>query len=103
MSSLSATFAVAACVRDWASGRCLGAAYDPRTDSFQSIAKIGSGLSEENCIRIRRLLDIARVPAKPPRVNSRLAPDVWVEPRYVVTVLADEITRSPVRTCASDD
>jgi DNA ligase-1 len=30
-------------------------------------------------------------------------PDVWVEPRYVVTVLADEITRSPVHTCSVDD
>ena len=26
-------------------------------------------------------------------------PDVWVEPRYVVEVLADEITRSPFHTC----
>jgi DNA ligase-1 len=25
-------------------------------------------------------------------------PDVWVEPRHVVAVRADEITRSPVRT-----
>ena len=84
-------------------GALLGAVYDPPTDSFQSIAKIGSGLSEENWIRIRRLLDDARVRGKPARVNSRLVPDVWVAPRYVVTVLADEITRSPVHTCASDD
>ena len=84
-------------------GALLGAVYDPHTDSFQSIAKIGSGLSEENWIRIRRLLDDTRVRSKPARVNSRLVPDVWVEPRYVVTVLADEITRSPVHTCASDD
>ena len=25
--------------------------------------------------------------------------DVWVEPTYVVEVLADEITRSPLHTC----
>jgi DNA ligase-1 len=84
-------------------GALLGAVYDPQPDSFQSIAKIGSGLSEENWTRIRRLLDDARVRGKPARVNSRLAPDVWVEPRYVVTVLADEITRSPVHTCAGDE
>jgi len=81
----------------------LGAVYDPRTDSFQSIAKIGSGLSEENWGKIRRLLDDSRVRIKPARVDSRLTPGVWVEPRYVVTVLADEITRSPVHTCATDD
>jgi ATP-dependent DNA ligase len=33
------------------------------------------------------------------RVDSLLTPDVWVEPRYVVEVLADEITRSPSHTC----
>jgi len=27
-----------------------------------------------------------------------MTPDVWVEPRYVVTVTADEITRSPLHT-----
>jgi DNA ligase-1 len=84
-------------------GALLGAVYDPRTDSFQSIAKIGSGLSEENWIKIRRLLDDSRVRTKPARVDSRLTPDVWVEPRYVVTVLADEITRSPIHTSATDD
>jgi DNA ligase-1 len=84
-------------------GALLGAVYDRRTDSFQSIAKIGSGLSQENWVKIRRLLDDSRVRTKPARVDSRLTPDVWVEPRYVVTVLADEITRSPVHTCATDD
>jgi DNA ligase-1 len=28
-----------------------------------------------------------------------MTPDVWVEPRIVVEVLADEITRSPRHTC----
>jgi DNA ligase-1 len=83
-------------------GALLGAVYDSRTDTFQSIAKIGSGFSEENWVRIRRLLDQSRVRSKPARVLSRLTPDVWVEPRYVVTVLADEITRSPIHTCATD-
>jgi DNA ligase-1 len=40
---------------------------------------------------------------RPARVNSRLTPDVWLEPRHVVTVWADEITRSPIQTCATDD
>lgn len=38
---------------------------------------------------------------KPPRVDSRLAPDVRVEPKFMVTVL--EITRSPVHTAALDE
>ncbi len=28
-----------------------------------------------------------------------IEPDIWVEPKYVVEVLADEITRSPRHTC----
>jgi DNA ligase-1 len=83
-------------------GAVLGAVYDPRKDSFQTIAKIGSGLSEENWIKLRRLLDEDKVAHRPARVESRLIPDIWLEPRYVVTVLADEITRSPVHTCAQD-
>src|SRR5262249_21616843 len=53
-------------------------------------------------VKLRKLLDQAAADDKPPRVDSRLEPDVWVEPRYVITVLADEITRSPVNTCALD-
>lgn len=83
-------------------GSLLGAVYDARTDTFQTVGKIGSGLSDENWIKLRRLLDGVRVEERPARVDSRLTPDVWVEPRYVVTVLADEITRSPVHTAGRD-
>ena len=76
-------------------GALLGAVYNTRKDSFQTIAKIGSGLSEQNWVKLRHLLDKLRVMKKPARVESRLTPDVWVEPKYVVTILADEITCSP--------
>ena len=36
-------------------GALLGDVYDSRSDSFESIAKVGSGLSEEGWMRIRRL------------------------------------------------
>ncbi len=83
-------------------GSLLGAVYDQPTDTFKSVAKIGSGLSEENWVKIKALLDISIVDHKPPRVDSRLVPDVWVEPQIVVTVLADELTRSPIHTAAQD-
>jgi DNA ligase-1 len=31
-----------------------------------------------------------------------MIPDVWVQPTVVITVAADEITRSPLHTCGSD-
>jgi DNA ligase-1 len=83
-------------------GSLLGAVYDARTDTFQTVGKIGSGLSDENWVRLRKLLDEVQVDEKPARVDSRMKPDVWVEPKIVVTVLADEITRSPVHTAGCD-
>jgi DNA ligase-1 len=84
-------------------GALLAAVYNKKTDSFETIGKVGSGLSEKNWVRLRELLDEAAATHKPARVDSRLVPDVWVEPQYVMTVLADEITRSPVHTCARDE
>ncbi len=84
-------------------GALLAAVYNKKTDSFETIGKVGSGLSEKNWVRLRELLDEAAAPDKPARVVSRLVPDAWVEPQYVMTVLADEITRSPVHTCARDE
>jgi len=37
------------------------------------------------------------------RVVSGIVPDVWAEPKYVVSILADQVTRSPVHTCALND
>jgi DNA ligase-1 len=48
---------------------------------------------------LRVLLDRDALRAKPSRVDSLIEADVWAEPRYVVEVLADEITRSPFHTC----
>jgi DNA ligase-1 len=83
-------------------GALLAAVYDAGTDTFQTVAKIGGGPSEEQWIKLRESLDKTKVPARPARVDSRLTPDVWTEPKYVITVLADEITRSPIHTCAQD-
>lgn len=83
-------------------GSLLGAVYDARTDTFQTVGKIGSGLSDENWMKLRKLLDDVRVDEKPARVDSRMKPDVWVEPKIVVTVLADELTRSPIHTAGRD-
>jgi DNA ligase-1 len=80
-------------------GSLLGAVYEPSRDRFRTVAKIGSGPSDQEWRELRALLDRQALPSKPPRVDARLTPDVWVEPRYVVEVLADEVTRSPLHTC----
>lgn len=79
-------------------GTVLGAVYDQETDTFATISKIGSGFTEEELSKLSEMLNEIVIPHKPARVNSLMTPDVWVEPRYVVTVTADEITRSPLHT-----
>jgi len=79
-------------------GAILGAVYDEKEDVFKTIAKVGSGFSEENWVKLRKELDKISVKHKPARVDSLIIPDVWVEPRYVITVRADEITKSPLHT-----
>ena len=83
-------------------GSLVGAVYDDEADAFETVAKIGSGLGDAAWIALRERLDALAVKRRPARVVSRLEADVWVEPSLVVTVLADEITRSPVHTAARD-
>ncbi len=64
-----------------------------------SIAKIGTGMTEDQLIELKERLDKLRTDKKPKEyhpVNKALTPDVWVEPGLVVEVAADEITQSPV-------
>ena len=79
-------------------GAVLVAVYDDKEDVFKTIAKVGSGFSEEQWVELRKMLDKIAVKHKPARVDSLIKPDVWVEPKYVITVNADEITRSPLHT-----
>jgi DNA ligase-1 len=83
-------------------GAVLGAVYDPPSDSFKTISRIGTGFSDEEWVRLREKLDAVAVGHRPARVDSKLDPDVWVHPVYVITVAADEITRSPMHTCGAD-
>lgn len=80
-------------------GGILAGVYDDEADMFKTVAKVGSGLSEEEWIKLRNLLDDIQTDHRPARVESLIEPDVWVEPKYVITVMADEITRSPTHTC----
>ncbi|MDP2168443.1 MAG: ATP-dependent DNA ligase [Thermodesulfovibrionales bacterium] len=83
-------------------GALLGAVYDPKTDTFMTISKIGSGFTDAEFSKLREMLDEIALKHRHPRVDSVMEADTWVEPRYVVTVMADEITRSPSHTAGRD-
>ena len=73
-------------------GALLAGVYDADNDRFETITKIGTGLSDAGWREIHERADKLQVPEKPARVRSLLTPDVWLKPEVVVEVLADEIT-----------
>jgi DNA ligase-1 len=84
-------------------GALLGALYDPDSDTFKSVSKIGTGFTEDDLRQYHSMLSEIKLESKPLRVVSDMVPDVWVEPKYVLTVTADEITRSNMHTAGRDD
>jgi DNA ligase-1 len=79
-------------------GSLLVGVYDPQKDRFETVTKIGTGLSDEQWRSIKERTRGLEVEHRPARVDSLIEPSVWVEPQLVLEVLADEITRSPVHT-----
>jgi len=77
-------------------GGLLTAIYDEKTDKFKSVAKIGTGMSEEMLGELEQKLSKISEKQKPARVDSEIEPDFWVKPFYVIEVRADEITKSPM-------
>jgi DNA ligase 1 len=73
-------------------GALLAGVYDAENDRFETITKIGTGLSDAGWRELHQRADKLQVSAKPARVRSLLTPDVWLKPEVVVEVLADEIT-----------
>jgi len=74
--------------------------YNPETDNFQTISKIGSGLTDEEWVKLREDCDKIKTKEKPKEydVPKDLDCDVWVKPKIVVVVRCDEVTSSPLHT-----
>ncbi len=79
-------------------GALLVGVYDKKQDMFVTVSKIGTGLTDEEWRSINERTKGLVVDHKPARVFSLIEPSVWLEPKIVVEVLADEITRSPIHT-----
>lgn len=83
-------------------GTVLVAAYDPSEGRFKTVSKIGTGFSEDELVLLKTVLAEVRSADKPADVDSDIVPDVWVLPKYIVTVRSDEITRSQNHTAGRD-
>jgi DNA ligase-1 len=82
-------------------GALLVGVYDDKNDEFVTVSKIGTGLTDEEWQSIKLRTKNLELKKKPARVNSLITPSVWVTPKIVIEVLADEITRSPIHTAGS--
>jgi DNA ligase 1 len=88
---------------EFGAGALLVGVYDKEQDTFVTVSKIGTGLTDNEWREIHKRADKIKVDHKPVRVNAILQPSVWIKPEIVIEVLADEITRSPVHTAGKDD
>jgi DNA ligase-1 len=69
-------------------------------ESFKSVTKVGTGLTDEQFRELKTRLEPLIVKEKPSEyeVNKDLAPDFWVKPEVVVELAADDLTVSPKHT-----
>ncbi len=80
----------------------LMAAYDPERDLFKTVCKVATGFSDEELANMQELLEPLKRQSKHPRVESRVKPDVWIEPSLVAEILGAELTLSPMHSCCLD-
>ncbi|MEK6853427.1 MAG: ATP-dependent DNA ligase [Nanoarchaeota archaeon] len=77
-------------------GALLCASYHEKEDIFETVTKLGTGLTDEMLAELPGKFKEYQRDKKPARVAvSQIKPEVWLEPVLVVEVLAAEITKSP--------
>ena len=83
-------------------GALLMAVYNSEEDTFETLCKLGSGFTDEDIANLPKIMAQNVVKKKHSRVSSLMESDVWFVPAMVLEVAADEITLSPLHTCARD-
>ena len=79
-------------------GAFLVGAYDKETDTYKTIAKVGTGLSDEEWRTLKKQCDMHSSHAQPSQIicPDSLIPSIWTQPILVCEIQADEITLSPL-------
>ena len=87
----------------WGVGSLLVAVYDRANDTFATVTRVASGLSEEGWQDLYKRLHSEEIQHPDPRVRYVLKPDVWVVPHYVVELQADEVSRSQMHAAGKEE
>jgi DNA ligase-1 len=85
-------------VRAGTYGSLLCAAFNQKKNLFETVCKLGTGFSEKELKELPRRLGKFRSKEKPKNVDSKIKPDAWFKPGFVIEVAAGEITKSPIHT-----
>ena len=69
-------------------------------DDFVTVTNIGTGLSDEQFRELNKKSQKVKVKEKPKEylVDRNQEPDIWVEPKIIVEIQADNITQSSIHT-----
>ena len=86
-------------------GAFLVGLFNKKDDRFETVAKVGTGLTDQEWIDLKKRCDAIKVSHKPNNVvcAKELYPDVWVQPDIVCQIRADEITQSPTHMAGKGD
>lgn len=77
-------------------GKFLAGIYDEVSQKFKTITKVGTGLTDEDWKKMKKLADKHKIkdPAKNVEYTKQYQPDVYTEPTIVVEIGGDEISDS---------
>ncbi len=76
-------------------GALLMAAYEPDSDTYQSVCKLGTGFDDATLMGLADRFAPHLSQERPGNVQSEMVPDVWFHPATVMEVQAFELTLSP--------
>jgi DNA ligase-1 len=87
----------------WGLGSLLVSVYDRVNDLLPTVTRVASGFSEAGWQELCERLQPDRIDHPDPRVVNIIKPDVWVVPRYVIELQADEVSRSQMHPAGRTD
>ncbi|MEX1052521.1 MAG: ATP-dependent DNA ligase [Patescibacteria group bacterium] len=85
---------------DFGIGAFLVGVYDKKNDSYATVAKIGTGLTDAEWKELKKRTENKKVSKKPNvyKTNKQVDCDIWIKPAIVVEIKSDEITKSPLHS-----
>lgn len=81
-------------------GAFLIGVYDPKSGTYKTISKVGTGLTDEEWRELKTKSETLKTESKPAEydTNKIMDCDIWIKPELVGEFKADELTKSPMHT-----